>query len=167
MFKFVNHSEQDLGNLKKYLNSFIPYFKKQLPFEKSVKIVTISDKDNFKNDLGKTGEYLPQDFEIRVYCDGRHIKDIMRSISHELVHHHQNCLNKFSNTLETNLGYAQKDNDLRNLEKEAYLKGNIIFRDWEDKRKKEILEDLRTEKLNNLSEKLKSRLGLNINFNNI
>ena len=29
-------------------------------------------------------------------------------------------------------GYAQKNKDLRQSEKEAYLKGNMCFRDWED-----------------------------------
>tara|TARA_Y100000592_G_C5277800_1_gene224865 strand:- start:65 stop:601 length:537 start_codon:yes stop_codon:yes gene_type:complete len=29
-------------------------------------------------------------------------------------------------------GYAQKNPHLRNMEKEAYLKGNMCFRDWED-----------------------------------
>lgn len=28
--------------------------------------------------------------------------------------------------------YAQDDEHMRNMEKEAYLKGNLLFRDWED-----------------------------------
>ena len=28
--------------------------------------------------------------------------------------------------------YAQDDEHMRDMEKEAYLKGNLLFRDWED-----------------------------------
>jgi hypothetical protein len=40
----------------------------------------------------------------------------------------------------TELGYAQKDPHLRAMERQAYEKGNMLFRDWEDnyKRKKSI-----------------------------
>ena len=37
---------------------------------------------------------------------------------------------------QTNEGYAQNDEHLRNMEKEAYLDGNMNFRDWEDEFKK-------------------------------
>ena len=32
----------------------------------------------------------------------------------------------------TNPTYAQDDQHLRKMEMEAYLKGNLLFRDWED-----------------------------------
>ncbi len=31
--------------------------------------------------------------------------------------------------------YAQNDTELRKAEKQAYLLGNMIFRDWEDSKK--------------------------------
>ena len=68
-----------------------------------------------------------------LYIDGRHPKDIIRSLSHELVHHAQNCRGEFDeseNIGET--GYAQKDPHLRKMEGEAYLLGNFILRDHED-----------------------------------
>jgi hypothetical protein len=67
-----------------------------------------------------------------LYVDGRHPKDIMRSLSHELVHHAQNCRGDFSTNKETPEGYAQTDPHLRKMEREAYTKGNLIFRDYED-----------------------------------
>lgn len=67
-----------------------------------------------------------------LYTQGRHIKDILRSLSHELVHHHQNCRGDFGDDANTNEGYAQNDEHLREMEREAYECGNMIFRDWED-----------------------------------
>ena len=59
----------------------------------------------------------------------------MRSFSHELVHHAQNCRGDFNNVSNTNEGYAQTDAHLREMEREAYECGNMIFRDWEDEMK--------------------------------
>ena len=56
----------------------------------------------------------------------------MRSLSHEMVHHHQNLRGEFKNHEPTEHGYAQSNKHLRRMEEEAYLKGNILFRDWED-----------------------------------
>ena len=82
--------------------------------------------------MGKTAFYDPNMMKITLFVDGRHVKDIMRSLSHEMVHHTQNCQGKFSSGINTGPGYAQNDEHLRNQEKQAYLVGNIRFRDWED-----------------------------------
>jgi len=58
---------------------------------------------------------------------------MLRSISHELVHHTQNCRGDFDFQFETNPGYAQNNQKLRELEAEAYLLGNgFLVRDFED-----------------------------------
>ena len=61
-----------------------------------------------------------------------HIKDILRSLAHEVVHHRQNIRGEFKKKGPTINGYAQSNPHLRKMEREAYLKGNIHFRDWED-----------------------------------
>jgi hypothetical protein len=84
-------------------------------------------------DFGKTAYYDPSNMEIVVYVDGRHPKDMLRSISHELVHHTQNCRGDFDFQFETEPGYAQNNQKLRELEAEAYLLGNgFLVRDFED-----------------------------------
>ena len=82
--------------------------------------------------LGKTAYYDPEAMEVALYVDGRHPKDVMRSLSHELVHHAQNCRGDFTSADSTSPGYAQEDPHLRKMEREAYTKGNLIFRDFED-----------------------------------
>jgi hypothetical protein len=116
-------------------DSFFPYSQKVLGFNKQFSLNFASDQENSANPLGKTAYYDPSNSAITIYVDGRHIKDIMRSISHELVHHAQNCRGEFDKGISTDAGYAQEDGHLRGMEREAYEKGNLCFRDWEDQYK--------------------------------
>lgn len=121
---------------KLIFDSMLNSLKEELSITEQVKINLLEDDKNSKNALGMTGNYNPDSKEITIYITNRHIKDILRSLSHELVHHSQNIRGKFSESDNTEEGYAQKNKHLRKLEKEAYLKGNIKFRDWEDNYKK-------------------------------
>ena len=100
------------------------------------------DSDNASAILGKTAQYDPQNKVITVFVTNRHPKDIMRSISHEFIHHAQNERGEFDNIGAVGEGYAQSDDHLRNMEKEAYLKGNMCFRDWEDGYKRQMMESI-------------------------
>lgn len=126
--------------LKQLIKEFYPYIKKRLGFDKSLKVKFIEDKINAQNPLGKTAFYNPKNFTITVFSTGRHIKDQIRSFAHECVHHWQNENGKFDTFSELPEGYAQSNNHLRKMEKEAYLYGNMIFRDWEDQKKKSLQE---------------------------
>ena len=92
------------------------------------------DSTNADNPLGKTAFYDPGKKSITLYVTGRHPKDVMRSLSHELVHHTQNGKGLFTDLGGGGLdaGYAQEDDHLREMEREAYETGNMCFRDWED-----------------------------------
>ena len=83
--------------------------------------------------MGKTAFYESENDTVNVYVNNRHPKDILRSISHELVHHTQNCRGQLSNiSTAGEQGYAQNDLHLREMERQAYELGNMCFRDWED-----------------------------------
>ena len=127
-----------MENISEYLESFLPFAKKRLKYDKDPKIDFISDKENAKMPLGKTAYYEPASMTVTVYTDNRHPKDIMRSLSHELVHHTQNCNGQFDGEHGMESGYAQKDEHLRKMEEDAYLRGNMCFRDWEDGYKRSI-----------------------------
>ena len=133
-FNIKNNSSQDLSQLTNLVREFYPYAKKHMGFNRDANIFFESDLQNAKNPLGKTAYYNPEDFSVTIYVDGRHPKDIMRSVSHELVHHHQNCEGKFENSGPTYEGYAQTDSYLREMEEDAYRRGNLIFRDWENQK---------------------------------
>jgi len=140
MFNINDISGQN-GECCAYANQFLPYAHKKLGFNKPVGVNFISDPENAKDPLGKTAYYDPNKMEITIFVDKRHVKDILRSLSHELVHHSQNCRGEFDQGIETGKGYAQKDPHMRKMEAEAYLLGNgFLFRDWEDhlKEKKQM-----------------------------
>lgn len=118
--------------LQPLINKFVPFAKKRMGFNKPPRIFLRDDPHNAQDPLGKTAYYDPQEMSVTLFTRGRHPKDIMRSLSHELVHHTQNCNGEFEQTKELGDGYAQNDEHLRNMERQAYEQGNMCFRDWED-----------------------------------
>ena len=68
-------------------------------------------------------------FDMGIYPD-RKFSEVIHTLAHEMVHHNQR--GEFDKHQPTKPGYAQSNPHLRKMEEEAYLKGNILFRDWED-----------------------------------
>ncbi len=132
MHKCVNNTVGNVYHLEQMVDNFFPYSQEKLGFDQDATIIFQSDEDNASRLLGKTAYYDPDRLEVVLYTDNRHPKDVMRSLSHELVHHAQNCRGDFTDTHNTGPGYAQNDSHLRKMEQEAYTKGNLIFRDFED-----------------------------------
>ena len=131
--KITNNTNRDMSILTKTLESFVPYAQERLGYDKPCQLFFESDEENSKNIFGKTAYYDPATTNIHVYVDDRHDKDMLRSISHEMVHHAQNCRGEFEGAFEMEEGYAQKSPHLRNMEAEAYLLGNgFLVRDFED-----------------------------------
>jgi hypothetical protein len=79
--------------------------------------------------FGRTAYYNPEIKEVVLYTEGRHPKDVLRSFTHEMVHHIQNIEGRLKTYGTTN---TNEDEDLVEIEKEAYTLGNITFRNWED-----------------------------------
>ena len=116
--------------LKDYITSLTEYM-----LDKGMKITPLpelklrQDEDNAANFFGRTAHYDPNSKEIVLYVTGRHNKDIVRSYSHEMIHHMQNLS---GNIGQVNTSNTNEDEHLMELEKQAYLEGNITFRNWED-----------------------------------
>ena len=121
-----------IDTLKPLVKQFMPFAQERMGFNKPPRLFLRQDEDNARNPLGKTAYYDPDQMSVTLYISGRHPKDIMRSLSHELVHHTQNCNGMFNDVGEMGEGYAQNDEHLREMEREAYEQGNLCFRDWED-----------------------------------
>ena len=138
--KIRNHSDLDMSRTLPLVKSLYSYAQKQMGFNNPAHLTFQTDPENAKKDLGRTAHYHPETFTITIYTDQRHIKDVLRSMAHELVHHDQNCNGAFEEPFETGPGYAQKDDRLRDLERDAYERGNMIFRDWEDTYKQALNE---------------------------
>ena len=140
--------------LQPLVDQFMPYARKRMGFNKMPRVFLRDDPQNAQNPLGKTAYYDPAKMSVTLYINGRHPKDVMRSLSHELVHHTQNCNGKFDNTGELGEGYAQNDEHLREMEREAYEQGNLVFRDWEDSIKETIYNE-------SLQKGAKNKMSLN------
>jgi len=121
-----------LSEVQPLMKSLYKYAKENLAFKPDATIAILKDNVNADNPLGKTAYYDPANHKISLYTQGRHVKDVMRSLSHEIVHHAQNCRGMFDSGVAAVSGYAQEDGHLREMEREAYETGNLIFRDWED-----------------------------------
>ena len=116
--------------LKDYITSLVEYMlDKKMNITPLPEIKIRHDEDNSKNFFGRTAYYDPNVKEIVLFVDGRHNKDIVRSFSHEMVHHIQNLEGRLQNIQTTN---TNEDSNLLEIEAEAYMQGNITFRNWED-----------------------------------
>ena len=123
-------------DLKKFIKEFYNYAREKLNIDAAPRLLLRNDENNAKDFFGKTGGYDPNGKTIHLYITNRHPKDIIRSFSHELVHHAQN-LKGFGEGVDMNKtgedeSYAQHDEALRELERDAFERGNLIFRDWTD-----------------------------------
>ena len=123
-------NKQEIPSYTKYIASVLEYMIDEgMKITPLPEIKTIKDEENASNFFGRTAYYDPNVKEVVLYTQGRHPKDIVRSFTHEMVHHMQNLEGRLGQigTTDTN-----EDDHLLEIEKEAYLTGNITFRNWED-----------------------------------
>ena len=138
----TNNSDMDVEELSPLIDDLVSSIQDKIGFKSMPAITLQDDSDNAEVLLGKTAHYDPQNKIIVVYVTNRHPKDILRSIAHEFIHHGQNERGEFDKVGAVRNGYAQNDEHLRNMEKEAYLQGNMCFRDWEDGYKRQMMESI-------------------------
>ena len=106
--------------------------KEKYEIQQAPKLILRQDEKNGDMLFGRTAYYQPETQTIVVYTTNRHPKDILRSYCHELIHHVQNERGDLKMSDSTSPTYAQDDDHLRKMEMEAYLKGNLLLRDFED-----------------------------------
>ena len=120
-------------DLKQALGEIYKDGKEKFGIINKPKTILRNDEENSQNLLGKTAYYEPIEETIVLYITNRHPKDICRSFAHELVHHHQNEKGDLEMANTSSPTYAQDDPHMRKMEMQAYLEGNLLLRDWEDK----------------------------------
>ena len=123
-----------IDHLRPLIGKLSIFAKERMGFEHPPKLFLKNNHSNAEMPLGRTAHYDPNQESVTLFITNRHPKDILRSLAHELVHHTQNLRGDLAPEKMTNMGknYAQEDDHMRNMEKEAYLVGNMCFRDWED-----------------------------------
>jgi hypothetical protein len=175
--KIKNKCGMDLSETEELFHDLGGFAQKRFGFKRPPTLHLVSDQENSTKPLGKTAYYDPQSSAVTIYTDNRHVKDILRSLAHELVHHTQNENGMLNDSGHHGAGYAQKNKNLRNSEKEAYLKGNMCFRDWEDglkQSKPTIYNEWRNKNMsikkwknNELMENLSEKFGFKMNLKNL
>ena len=132
---YLPENAEEKFNYTPYIASLLEYM-----IDKGMKITPLPevkvryDEDQANNFFGKTAYYDPNNKEVILFVMNRHPKDVMRSFSHEMIHHMQNLEGRLENIGTSN---TNEDDYLQEIEKEAYLEGNITFRNWEDSIKNE------------------------------
>lgn len=130
IIKNKNEDEKIGFDYTPYMSSILEYMMDQgmkiLPLPEIKVREDIVESTNF---FGRTAYYDPVERDLVLYTKDRHPKDVMRSFAHEMIHHKQNLEGKLHKVGTTN---TNEDQNLLEIEKEAYLEGNIIFRSWED-----------------------------------
>jgi len=74
-------------NNKEKLDKFVRFVKKELGIKHTPTIALLNTRKTIKTTANY--DYTKENKIIKVYAKGRMLVDIMRSISHELVHHKQ------------------------------------------------------------------------------
>lgn len=130
-------SQLSSHEFKQKLASLYSYLATHLGIRQSPKVKLINSPSNAVNPFGFTGHYDDTDNSITLYITDRHDTDILRSFAHEIIHHWQNERGTLhqQGTTSANAHYAQENPWLRRREIEAYMFGNILFRDWQDEQR--------------------------------
>ena len=157
-----NPANYQLGELEDHIHGMYDHFESKYGFKKPPTMVFDSDPSNQSEVLGKTAYYDPQSLEIHIFVDGRHPKDVLRSIAHELIHHRQNMEGRLDTGGYSGPGYYLENDNLKEVEHEAMLDGNATMREYEDtvKYKEKDTMSLKEWKNNELNKQLLKRFGI-------
>ena len=117
---------------KQKFGDFYKTAKEKYNIQQQPKLILRQDEENTQKIFGRTAHYAPENQSITIYITNRHPKDILRSFCHELIHHVQNERGDLKLGDASSPTYAQDDDHMRKMEMEAYLKGNLLLRDFED-----------------------------------
>jgi hypothetical protein len=127
-----NPANYNITEMEPYIHGMYDYFDEKIGFQKPPVMVFDTDPSNQSKILGKTAYYDPNTLEIHVFTDGRHPKDMLRSIAHELIHHQQNLEGRLDVGGYMGEGYYLKNEKMKILELEAMKNGNGLMREFED-----------------------------------
>ena len=161
----VMYAEPSKFSYPTMLSSLIQYMlSKGMKIQPLPKVKFVDDDaENAENFFGKTAYYDPNNQVIVLYTMDRHPKDVMRSFAHEMIHHEQNCNGKLNNISTQN---TNEDGDLPEIEREAYEKGNMIFRNWTDSITEGVLKEEKEDDLISYPSNFKPDTNILVVFKN-
>lgn len=115
--------------------NYIPYIKSLVKFMlkhnftvKPLPHIVLNNKKQ-KGFFINTGNYIHAENKVTLYINGRHPKDVLRSLAHELIHHKQFADGRITDDMCDDPEIINNDAIVQ-FEAEAFLKGNLAFRTW-------------------------------------
>lgn len=127
-------NENKIDMLNYWIEELVKYFD-EIGFEyRPMPRIKLDQTPNPEDELFiKTGYYDPSSNQLVLFIDNRHIKDILRTFCHEMVHRNQNIVNPRQFEMsEGDMPLAQAPR-LKKIESEAFLKGNLLFRQFTER----------------------------------
>lgn len=121
-------TKQEENDYKYYINSLFNFMVKEGYTSKPCPKI-ILDESTPTDLFYPTGYFDMETQTIRIFTKKRWIKDVLRTVAHELIHHRQRIDGTLDN-YEFKGSRIVDDDKLVKLEEEAYLYGNISFRRW-------------------------------------
>ena len=123
------NNENKIDMLNYWIEELTKYFNELKLDINPMPMIAFDDSPNKEDELFiKTGYYNPVDNSLVLFIDNRHIKDILRTFCHEMVHHYQYLRDPKNTTNVRTEGSIYDNKGLKDLEGEAYEKGNLLFR---------------------------------------
>ena len=127
-----------MGNIKHHIAELANYMQTRNSSNYEYpRVVLNKQTQDVSSPFINTGHYDPNEKCIVLYTRDRHMKDVLRTFAHEMIHFFQDMEGQFNNeSLNANdPQYAQNDPHLRKMEEDANLRGSMWFRDWTDNKK--------------------------------
>lgn len=121
--------ESKIDMLNYWIEEIVKYFH-EIGFEVDpLPKIRLDQTPNPEDELFiKTGYYDPTSNELVLFIDNRHIKDILRTFCHEMVHRNQNIVDPDGFATHVSDKPLNEDPELKEIESEAFLYGNLLFR---------------------------------------
>ena len=123
------NNENKIDMLNYWIEELVKYFD-EIGFEyQPMPRIKLDQTPNPEDELFiKTGYYDPSSNELVLFIDNRHIKDILRTCCHEMVHRNQNIVDPDGFATHVSDKPLNEDPELKEIESEAFLYGNLLFR---------------------------------------
>jgi hypothetical protein len=127
----------DITKLASNLIDF--YSKNGIDFGDKLPEITFLKKSESENPpvFKDTGNFSPFTNQISIFTSGRSTKDCLRSLAHELIHADQS-LNKNMDIEVASNSIKDKGKAAEKIEADAYKRGNLLFRKWEEEIKNSL-----------------------------
>jgi hypothetical protein len=119
------------ATLKEHIIGLVQFFEQEGYSLKPYPKVVFKEDNGVEGITEPTGNYQPGTNTLNLYCNGRHIKDVLNTASHELWHKHQDVQGKLSpEKLGESENYTDGNDYLKEIEHEAFKMGNVLRRKY-------------------------------------